>query len=80
MTRNLALVPPLLKTKEIAELLGVTRRTVRDWARSGLLPSIKIGRDLLFREGDVLQLLKPRERPQPSLPLFDAGPEPSEAA
>jgi excisionase family DNA binding protein len=35
--------PRLLRQAELAELMGVTTRTVRRWARSGLIHEVRIG-------------------------------------
>ncbi len=32
-----------LRPRQIAELLGVTERTVRRWIADGILPSVKLG-------------------------------------
>ncbi len=34
----------VLNAREVAELMGVPKSTVEDWARRGLLPSRKVGR------------------------------------
>ena len=34
--------------------------TVTRWAKSGTLPSIKVGRDYRFRSEDVARLLEPK--------------------
>jgi excisionase family DNA binding protein len=38
-----ALVPELLTTREVAERLRVTERTVRNWCTNGTLPAIQLG-------------------------------------
>jgi excisionase family DNA binding protein len=43
----------LLTTRQIAELLQLKRSTVEDYARRGLLPSIKLGRHRRFVRSDV---------------------------
>jgi excisionase family DNA binding protein len=42
---------------EVAELLGVPRSTVEDWARRGIVPSKKVGRRRLFLRSRVEDLL-----------------------
>lgn len=37
-------IPPLLTTGEVAAILRVSRSTVHEWATSGTLPSIKLGK------------------------------------
>jgi excisionase family DNA binding protein len=43
----------LRTTAEIAELLQMKRSTFEDYARRGLLPSIKLGRHRRFIQSDV---------------------------
>ena len=40
-------------TKEVAELLKVTPRTVQDWIKSGKLPAMRYGRVLRIRAEDL---------------------------
>jgi excisionase family DNA binding protein len=48
----------LLRTSEVAELFSVSSRTVREWARRGLLPTIRTpGGQHRFPEGPVHALL-----------------------
>jgi hypothetical protein len=42
---------PFLSTKEVQKIFSVSRQTINDWRKSGLLPSIKIkSRRYFFRE------------------------------
>jgi excisionase family DNA binding protein len=52
----------LITIDRVADILGVTERTVYRYADSGLLTKHKspIGRTLLFSEQEVWDLLKPR--------------------
>lgn len=43
----------LLIASEVAELLQLRESTVKDYARRGLIPSVKIGRHLRFVRDDV---------------------------
>jgi excisionase family DNA binding protein len=43
----------MMTSAEIAELLRMKRSTVEDYARRGLLPSIKLGRHRRFIRSDV---------------------------
>ena len=43
----------MMTSAEIAELLRMKRSTVEDYARRGLLPSIKLGRHRRFIPSDV---------------------------
>lgn len=44
----------LLTAAEAAELLSIRQSTVEDYARRGIVPSVKIGRHRRFVERDVL--------------------------
>jgi excisionase family DNA binding protein len=55
--------PSILTTKESAELLRCTERSIQRWHRSGTLPSFKLGGNYTrFRREDVLAMLEPVER------------------
>jgi excisionase family DNA binding protein len=43
----------LLTATQVAELLQMKRTTVEDYARRGLLPSLKLGRHRRFVRSDV---------------------------
>jgi excisionase family DNA binding protein len=43
----------LLKAIEVAEILGVTKRTVMSYKANGTLPYYQVGRVLRFRLADV---------------------------
>lgn len=47
-----------MKAGEVAELLQVTRACVYRWARSGKLPSLRVGGALRFERGAVLVTAK----------------------
>jgi excisionase family DNA binding protein len=50
----------LLTTRDVCELLGVHRETVRRWANDGRLPRLRLGpgRRVRFREEDVAALIR----------------------
>jgi excisionase family DNA binding protein len=50
---------PMLKVKEVAELLRVHRNTVRRWSDNGLIKSYRITPrgDRRFRQKDIAQFL-----------------------
>jgi excisionase family DNA binding protein len=50
----------LLTAHEVAELLRVPRSTVSDYARRGVLPSIKLGRHRRFVRSDVANAIERR--------------------
>lgn len=50
--------PPLLTPEQVAELLGVTTRTVRRWARDGMLDRIELGRLVRFTPDAVAALIE----------------------
>jgi len=49
---------PLLRPPEVARLLACSTKTVYAWAASGLLPSVRLGRLVRFRAGDVWQFVE----------------------
>jgi excisionase family DNA binding protein len=53
----------LLKIAEAAEYLGTTQKTLYSKASRREIPTVKIGRSLRFRLGDLEQLVKVGLRP-----------------
>lgn len=49
---------PLLSTKEVAELLNVSWRTVEDWRLDRKLPVVKVGRLNRFRRSAVIAFIQ----------------------
>ena len=47
----------LLKLPEVIDRLGVSSASVRRWTSRGLLPRIKRGRVVRYRESDVARLI-----------------------
>lgn len=43
----------LMTPDEVAELLNVTRKRVIEWARRGILPGFKLGKDWRFLRSDI---------------------------
>jgi excisionase family DNA binding protein len=43
----------LLKTEEVARLLGVSPLTVRAWVFQRLLPCVRLGRSVRFKPQDI---------------------------
>jgi excisionase family DNA binding protein len=59
---ELAKLEPMMRTKEVAEVLRVSTRTVIRMADQGLLKRVSIGpRMVRFRREDVLSLLEHAE-------------------
>ena len=48
-----SLLAELMTADQVAELLQMRRSTVEDYARRGLLPSLKLGRHRRFVRSDV---------------------------
>ena len=48
-----SLLSELMTAAQLAELLQMKRTTIEDYARRGLLPSIKLGRHRRFVRSDV---------------------------
>ncbi len=43
----------LLTPDEVAQMLGIARKTVLVWAREGQLPCIRVGRFVRFDHADI---------------------------
>jgi excisionase family DNA binding protein len=52
----------VLDAQAVADLLGVSRRTVLRWAREGRIPSVGVGRTVLFLRSDVDAWIRSRRR------------------
>jgi len=61
--------PKYLRARQIAEVLGVSVRTVRRWIADGTLSSVKIGGTRVVADTDLLRLLQPPEQGQDPHPL-----------
>jgi excisionase family DNA binding protein len=48
-----SIVGPLYTTREVAQLLRVSTRTVQNWVRAGTLPVLRYGHILRFRQADL---------------------------
>ena len=48
-----SLLSELMTAGQVAELLQMKRTTIEDYARRGLLPSIKLGRHRRFVRSDI---------------------------
>lgn len=59
--------PPLLTTKEVADLLRIEPETVLDRMRRGEIPgAIRPGRHFLFRRDQLLEWIRESSVPSPS--------------
>ena len=52
----------ILTVEQIAELIGVTPYTVRQWARDRKIPALRLGKYWRFRESSIRQWLAEQER------------------
>jgi excisionase family DNA binding protein len=59
-TERRADVDELLTVRQVAELLQLPASTVADYARRGLIPSIKLGRHRRYLRGDILDAITQR--------------------
>jgi len=64
-----AMIERLLSAEETARYLGIKKGTLYVWARSGKIPSVKIGTRLLFDVRDLEELIERQKR----APLSDTG-------
>lgn len=51
-------VAQLLTTREVAEVFRVSARTVTRWISAGLLPAVRLGKQLLIRPEVVVSLAR----------------------
>jgi excisionase family DNA binding protein len=56
----------VMTAREVAGLLHAPVSTVEDWARRGILPSVKVGRRRLYIRQRIEAALLGEQRPQPS--------------
>jgi excisionase family DNA binding protein len=61
-TGNLEIRSPLtaadvMTASEVAELIGVPRSTVEDWARRSIIPSRKVGRRRIYVRSRIESLI-----------------------
>jgi excisionase family DNA binding protein len=47
----------LLRKKELAQQLAISKRTLDVWMQKGRIPFLKVGRSVRFRLSDVLEKL-----------------------
>ena len=55
-------IDQLMTAEQIAALLLMRKSTVEDYARRGLLPSLKLGRHRRFVRADVMQAINELRR------------------
>lgn len=51
--------PEYITVTDVAVMLSVSERTVRQWVADGLLPAFKAGRILRIRRDDALAVFQP---------------------
>lgn len=54
---NFTLAGSLFNIEELAEILGISTRTLYEYAKSGILKGRKIGRSWIFTEKNVVSFL-----------------------
>ena len=66
---------PLLRPSDVARPLACSSKTVYAWAASGYLPSVRLGRLVRFKAGDVRQFVEAHaENPRPPRGSEDHSP------
>jgi len=48
---------PLLKIEDICSLFNVSKVTIHDWKRKGILPFYRISRKIYFKKNEVIDAL-----------------------
>ena len=56
-------LPDVLKPLQVAQFLGIGRGTVYESLRTGVIPSIKIGRRVLVPKAAIRRMLEAAEKP-----------------
>lgn len=46
-------LPSLLRIEDLTKFFGVSRQTIHNWVRGGILKSVKIGHLIFFKSSDV---------------------------
>ena len=60
-TKAASVIPKLVPVGEVAERIGLTTRTLKDWSKQGKFPrAYRLNRQLFFREDDVVNWLEER--------------------
>jgi excisionase family DNA binding protein len=62
MFRGEALAEKLITTAVVANWLGISARTVCLWAECNEIPARKVGRQWRFKEAEIRQWLRRREK------------------
>jgi excisionase family DNA binding protein len=57
--------PGLLNVKDISQILGLHPETVRDWARQGRLPHVRVGYAIKFDRHRIADWIRAREMAVP---------------
>lgn len=52
-----------LTDKDVSALLRISRRTLQDYRRNGILPFFRLGGKILYRESDLQKLLSDSCKP-----------------
>lgn len=52
----------LLTTEETCQMVRVSRPTLHRWKQSGIIPYVKVGKNIRYYESDVRELLTTRRR------------------
>ena len=57
-TAGISPLPVLLRPDEVADVFGVTPKTIHRWTRAGALASIKVGGSVRYVANDVRSLIR----------------------
>ena len=64
---------PLKSVEEAAELLGVSKWSVRSWIREGKLRAVRLGRRVLVEEAELERFIAASKPPLGNNEQLDAG-------
>ena len=51
-------IDSFLTTEEVCEYLRISRPTIHRWKREGVIPHIRIGKNIRYRESDLRDVLQ----------------------
>ena len=63
-----------LNLKEVAELLGVSERTIYNWAQKKFIPAFKLGKLWKFNKAEILNWYNSNRSAETTILAYDTGP------
>ena len=60
----------ILNLKEVAELLGMSERTIYNWAQTKYIPSFKLGKSWRFNKSEITQWINSNRDTESNIPPY----------